>query len=70
MTMRTYRYFACSNGHQGSEQTSENDQPYSTPWESVSTEGLIEKGTKDKLGYSEYLCSLCKAPMLKVAKPK
>ena len=40
MTMRTYRHFACQNGHQGVETTSENDQPYSKAWEQVSTQGL------------------------------
>ncbi len=36
MTMRTYEYFVCPNGHQGEEKTSENDQPYSKSWERVS----------------------------------
>ena len=45
MTMRTYRYFSCPNGHKGTEKTSENDQPYSTAWESVTTEGMREAGT-------------------------
>lgn len=35
MTMRTYRYFACPNGHKGAGKTSENDQPYSTAPPSV-----------------------------------
>ncbi len=30
MTMRTYDYFVCPNGHRGEEKTTENDQPY---WE-------------------------------------
>ena len=58
MTTRTYRYFVCINGHKGVEKTSENDQPYSSNWESVSTEGLRESGTDD-LGYATYACAAC-----------
>lgn len=29
--MRTYDYFACSNGHRGEETTTENDQPIPNP---------------------------------------
>ena len=60
MTMRTYRYFACTNGHQGEEKTSENDQPYSACWESVSTKGL--RGAPN----GGYLCAVCGAPMAEV----
>ena len=63
MTMRTYRHFVCQNGHPGIERTSENDQPYSAPWESISVEGMIESNEKDKLGYKTYLCSNCRLPM-------
>ncbi len=35
MTMRTYKLFACPDGHQGEEKTTENDQPYSKCWESI-----------------------------------
>jgi hypothetical protein len=38
--MRTYRYFMCENWHRGEERTSENDQSYSTHWESVSVKSL------------------------------
>ncbi len=63
MTLRTYRYFVCPNGHTGQERTSENDQPYSSPWESIRTEGLTEVG-KDVRGYAAYECSACGEPML------
>jgi hypothetical protein len=63
MTMRTYVYFAYPNGHQGEEKTSENDQPYSTSWEQVSTKGLKDgpNGT--------YLCAACGAVMSQILKP-
>ncbi len=63
MTMRTSRYFSCTNGHNGVETTSENDQPYSKPYESVSTDGLRDAG-KDARGYTRYVCAECRAPML------
>ena len=62
MTMRTYRYFRCPNGHVGEEKTSENDQPYSTPWENVSTKGLKDWG-RDKFGNERYVCAICGAEM-------
>jgi len=62
MTMRTRRYFVCSNGHHGVETTSENDQPYSASWESISTEGLKANG-RDSRGYATYICEICAAPM-------
>lgn len=62
MTMRTYRYFSCPKGHKGTEKTSENDQPYSAGWESVTTEGMREAG-KDMRGYPTYTCSVCSEPM-------
>jgi hypothetical protein len=68
MTMRTYRHFTCPNGHQGVEKTSENDQPYSTSWESVDTTGMIERG-KDVRGYAAYVCEVCKQPMELGKKP-
>ncbi len=58
MTTRTYRHFACINGHEGVEKTSENDQPYSTNWDSISTEALRDAGT-DELGYAKYACAVC-----------
>ncbi len=48
MTMRTYRYFKCENEHQGEEKTSENDQPYSKPWETVDTKGTQSRLTAVK----------------------
>lgn len=60
--MRTYRYFRCANGHRGEEKTSENDQPYSAPWERVETTGLKERG-QDTKGYTAYACAACGLPM-------
>lgn len=68
MTMRTYRYFVCADGHDGQEKTSENDQPYSTAWESVTVTGMRESGT-DAKGYATYTCAQCNQPMLPAAKP-
>ncbi len=62
MTMRTTRRFVCPNGHEGVETTSENDQPYSTPWESVKFDGMTESGKDDK-GYVAYACAQCRQPM-------
>ena len=62
MTLRTYRYFACPHGHNGEERTSENDQSYSSPWESVATGGLSEVDT-DACGYATYECATCGDPM-------
>lgn len=64
MTMRSYRYFVCPAGHRGEEKTSENDQPYSDHWESVSLTGLREGS-----GGIEYFCGVCGAPMSKTSKP-
>lgn len=66
MTMRTYRYFECPSGHKGYEKTSENDQPFSSPWESVTTTGLIEDGS-DQQGYARYICMECRKPMSRVS---
>ena len=49
MTMRTYRYFTCSNGHKGTEKTSEN-------------EGMVDAG-EDARGYAAYTCATCRKPM-------
>lgn len=65
MTMRTYRFFECPNGHKGEEKTSENDQPYSTVWENVSIKGLKEMGT-DSYGHRKYVCTVCGAPTAEV----
>lgn len=62
MTMRSYRYFACQNGHEGEEKTAENDQPYSTTSESVTVSGMREQG-HNKLGYATYVCEKCGQPM-------
>lgn len=69
MTMRSYRYFACSSGHRGEECTSENDQPYSKGWESVDVTGMRETKQPDALGYSTYLCGQCGQPMTQTKKP-
>lgn len=68
MTMRTYRYFICPNGHKGVEKTSENDQPYSTMWESVTVTGMRERG-KDSRDYNAYVCTECGQPMTLTDKP-
>ena len=68
MTMRSYRYFMCAAGHRGEEKTSENDQPYSSSWESVAVTGMREAGT-DSLGNVSYTCAQCCQPMLPTAKP-
>lgn len=68
MTMRTYRYFACQNGHQGEELTSENDQPYSAHWESIRGTGMVEHG-KDARGYASYKCEVCGEPMSEMRRP-
>ena len=67
MTMRTYRYFVCANGHQGVEKKSENDQPYSTSWESIDTTGMREDG-KDSRGYPVYVCEVCAQLMTELRK--
>lgn len=40
MTMRTTYPVTCSCGHKGAIKMSENDQPYSKPWESYSLANL------------------------------
>lgn len=62
MTMTTYRYFICPNGHKGEEKRSENDQPYSKHWEVVTASGMSERG-KDPQGYAAYVCERCGQPM-------
>lgn len=62
MTLRTSRYFYCPNGHKGEEKTSENDQPYSSQWGSVKTDGILAVGT-DVRGYATYECKACGEPM-------
>jgi hypothetical protein len=68
MTMRTYPHFACSNGHKGQEMRSENDQPYSTPWESITLTGMKEAG-KDSKGYAAYVYQTCGQPMTQTKGP-
>jgi len=62
MTLRTFRHFECPQGHKGEEKTSENDQPYSKSWESISIKGMVEAG-KDERGYATYRCAECGQPM-------
>jgi hypothetical protein len=68
MTLRTYRYFICFNGHLGVEKTSENDQPYSTPWENITTTGLssLKKGKQS----SSHRCTVCGSGMVETEQPK
>jgi hypothetical protein len=40
MTMRTRYKLVCKCGHEGHVKLSENDQPYSTSWESYTLEGF------------------------------
>ena len=65
MTMRTYRHFACSNSHQGVEKTSENDQPYSKMWESITVTGMLTSARNSDQD-AEYHCELCRQPMIEV----
>lgn len=58
MTMRTYRYFICPNGHRGEEKTLENDQPYSASWEEIRVTGMEE------LGNDTYICLECGEVMI------
>ncbi len=44
MTMRTEYLVVCPCGHTGKIKMSENDQPYSKPWERYSLENLIGSG--------------------------
>lgn len=69
MTLRTYEHFICPNGHRGIEKTTENDQPYSTMWESVAITGMVAV-VKD--GKSQYRCGECgefMAPTVAPLKP-
>ena len=68
MTMRTYTYFQCPNGHQGTEKLTENDQPYSTPWERTEYFGVYPSG-KDEKGHVAYWCEECGLQMKVVPKP-
>lgn len=68
MALRTYRYFACPNGHRGEEKTTENDQPYSQEWESVRTTGIKGKA-QDSQGRIVYLCEQCGAAMQETTEP-
>jgi hypothetical protein len=63
MATRTYRYFQCENGHDGTERTSLNDRPYSTLWESVAVVGMVTSG-EDPQGRVTYRCGACNAPMV------
>jgi hypothetical protein len=67
MTMRTYAYYACANGHKGIEKTSENDQPYSKMWESVTLTGM--RAAKDSQGKDAFECTECGLPMAVTDKP-
>lgn len=62
MTMRTYGYFICINGHEGIEKTSENDQPFSSNWESVTLTGMaVDSSNMD--GPTKYKCTTCGSRM-------
>ena len=68
MTTHTYRHFVCPEGHRGEEKTSENDQPYSKQWESVTVTGM-KSDAKDARGYATYLCTVCGLAMTISEKP-
>lgn len=68
MVMRTYRHFHGESGHADIERTSENDQPYSMPWGSVTVEGMVEAG-EDAQGYAMYSCRECGRPMVQTHVP-
>ena len=67
MTMRTYVHFICPNGHLGEERTSENDQPFSDMWESVTLTGMraVKVGQEDR-----YSCEKCGELMSQTQRPK
>jgi len=67
MTTRTFRHFQCENGRDGVERTSENDQPYSMPWESVNLNCLVASG-KDASGFATYRGAACGLPMQRLRK--
>lgn len=69
MTMRSFVYFACPNGHRGEEKTSENDQPYSKLWESVSIKGMVRDTSVDARDAPGYRCVACGLPMHLAPKP-
>lgn len=56
MTLRTYVHYSCPQGHRGEEKTSENDQPYSDNWETVTIKGMIEKPVETGV---DYFCEIC-----------
>jgi hypothetical protein len=64
MTTYFHRYFICPNGHKGSEDTRETDQPYGGGWSSTDTPGLVETG-EDARG-ATYKCAVCSQPMKEV----
>jgi hypothetical protein len=57
MTMCTYTYFICPNGHRGHELLSENDQPYSKMWERTTTEGIVGRQGVDGTSFYVFLWS-------------
>ena len=57
MTLRTYTYYICPNGHRGHELLSENDQPYSKTWERTTTESITGRQGVDETSF--YVCSTC-----------
>jgi hypothetical protein len=61
MTMRTCTNFECAKGRKGTKETSENDQPYSRIWESVSLSGIRE--VKNSQGEKAFECVQCGLPM-------
>ncbi len=58
MTTLIRRYFVCVNGHDGEEVACDDDEPYSSQWDSIRTTGLVNNG-RDSHGYASYTCKTC-----------
>ena len=67
MTMRTYRHFECSSGHEGVEKTTENDHPSPGVYEYVTAVGMTAFG-EDEMGYATYRCDRCGSSMASLTK--
>lgn len=54
MTTRTNHSVVCDCGHVGSIRMSENDQPYSDPWESYKLENLNGSSGYNVAGFADW----------------
>jgi len=59
MTMRTRTNYACECGAIGHSVLSENDQPYSKPWEQETFYGGIDDAGRDEAGRRQFRCAAC-----------